>query len=167
MRPTVLLHVFALFALAVFTSVAASPTVNEAVAARNASPIEARAPVPSTRLDARSPNAPRLRKRKQLVLTEEERISQYLCPQPMRACPISPESQPTTVEQWIQEGFECVDDHEDLTSCGGCGMTNAKFDCTAIEGALGVSCVVGGCRVDSCARGYTRSRNGKYCVRTY
>ncbi|KAI0686639.1 hypothetical protein BC835DRAFT_1287841 [Cytidiella melzeri] len=103
---------------------------------------------------------------KQKVVSQQELVSQYLCPRPMLACPISPESHPLTIEQWIHDGFECVDDHEDLTSCGGCGLIDVQYDCTAVKGALGVSCVVGACRVDSCMRGYTLALDGRSCVRT-
>ncbi|KAI0348228.1 hypothetical protein BDW22DRAFT_1309834, partial [Trametopsis cervina] len=137
---------------------------------RDPSPVEARAPAPAPS-NARRTNQARapapsgaLRKRKQQVLSPEEAISQHLCPRPMRACPLSPASAPTTLEEWISDGFECVDNSEDLTSCGGCGLSEPQYDCTSIEGAVGVSCVIGTCHVDSCAEGYVRSLDGKSCV---
>ncbi|KAI0094389.1 hypothetical protein BDY19DRAFT_863518, partial [Irpex rosettiformis] len=92
-------------------------------------------------------------------------VSQFLCPKPLRVCPISAETHPTNLEQWIHDGFECVDDREDLTSCGGCGLSDSKYDCTAIEGAVGVSCVIGECRVDSCAKGFTVALDHKACLK--
>lgn len=88
------------------------------------------APVPSgyyKRAPAPAPSGYRKRDEpQQQPITGEKSISQYLCPRPMRACPVSPQSSPVTVEQLIQEGFECVDDREDLTSCGGCGLSDSK-----------------------------------------
>ena len=98
--------------------------------ARRASPVEARSPMPSParRREARElePSAKPLRKRKQHILNEQELISEYLCPRPLALCPVSPQASPKTVLEWIREGFECVDQDEDLTSCGGCGINDAK-----------------------------------------
>lgn len=88
------------------------------------------APVPSgyyKRAPAPAPSGYRKRDEpQQQPITGEKSISQYLCPRPMRACPVSPQSSPITVEQLLQEGFECVDDREDLMSCGGCGLSDSK-----------------------------------------
>ena len=77
------------------------------------------APVPSGYLHKRDAQP-------QQIIVNEELVSRFLCPNPMRACPISPEDHPATVEEWIHTGFECVDDREDLTSCGGCGLADSK-----------------------------------------
>lgn len=122
-----------------------------------------RAPAPS--LAARSPK-PSAGLSKRAVQETLVNPATLLCPYKQTACPIDSESSPTTLQEWMDKGFECVDFKEDLTSCGGCGITDAKHDCTAIEGSDGVSCVVGNCRVDSCLEGFTRSLDGKSCVRS-
>lgn len=55
-------------------------------------------------------------------------------------------------------GFECLDIRSDIESCGGCafplpGATKGT-DCTAVFGALDVSCQQGKCVVESCLEGY-------------
>ncbi|KAH9929826.1 uncharacterized protein B0H18DRAFT_873667, partial [Fomitopsis serialis] len=99
------------------------------------------------------------------VVPPEADISPILCPLSMAACPIS-EAVPTSLEEWVQQGFECVDLREDLTSCGGCGAVDVQHDCTAIPNALGVSCEVGTCRVQSCRPGFTPALDGKGCIST-
>ncbi|KAI0785419.1 hypothetical protein BC629DRAFT_1440504 [Irpex lacteus] len=126
------------------------------------------APVPSgyyKRAPAPAPSGYRKRDEpQQQPITGEKSISQYLCPRPMRACPVSPQSSPVTVEQLIQEGFECVDDREDLTSCGGCGLSDSKYDCTTIEGAVGV--LHRRCMPRRHLRaGYTLALDGKTCLK--
>ncbi|KAH9828680.1 uncharacterized protein C8Q71DRAFT_681472, partial [Rhodofomes roseus] len=97
------------------------------------------------------------------VVPPEADVSPILCPQSMAVCPIT-ETIPDTLEKWVSEGFECVDLREDLTSCGGCGIVDAQYDCTAISNALGVSCEVGTCRVHSCKPGFTLALDGKSCI---
>jgi len=139
--------------------------------------IVARSPSPSHTLEARAPQpsvtkrGPRV-KRKQIPLSPEEEMSHHLCPLGMSVCPMPSESSalttrpvPTTLLQWIQEGFECADLDYDLTSCGGCGSVNARHDCTTIPNALGVSCMEGACRVETCKPGFTLAAGGRTCVR--
>ncbi|EMD42250.1 hypothetical protein CERSUDRAFT_110777 [Gelatoporia subvermispora B] len=147
------------------------------LAARAPGPsLAARAPVPSAgtkRHDARAP-VPSSGFKKRSTLEQQPiasigDISRHLCPSKMSVCPIthSPDastSTPTTILEWIEDGFECVDFDADLTSCGGCGSFDAKYDCTTVPGALGVSCVAGGCRVDSCKSGYVPASDNKSCV---
>lgn len=54
----------------------------------------------------------------EIVLSPDE-ASAHLCPESMTVCPITGTA-PSTLSGWIQEGYECVDTQEDLTSCGGC-----------------------------------------------
>lgn len=123
-----LIHVLS-FALAIASPIVALPSSD--AAARDAAPLAARAPTPSLAVrapgpSARSNSSPAKRALKQKPLTPEEAMSQHLCPSPMRACAIDAGAQPTTLLQWIQEGFECVDPLEDLTSCGGCGVVDIQ-----------------------------------------
>ncbi|EKM61526.1 uncharacterized protein PHACADRAFT_248197 [Phanerochaete carnosa HHB-10118-sp] len=168
MHLSTLIHIFALLALAIVSPIVALPSNDATLVARSAPSLQARASTPS--LIARSPvpsGALKKRALRQKPLTPEEAISQQLCPTPMRVCSIDAQSSPTTLTEWIRDGFECVDTFEDLTSCGGCGSVDTKYDCTAIKGAHAVSCVVGQCRIDSCTKGYTPSLDGKSCVWTY
>ncbi|KAL1410696.1 hypothetical protein Q8F55_001638 [Vanrija albida] len=55
------------------------------------------------------------------------------------------------------DGFECVDVLHDLESCGGCPGVDG-VDCTTIEGASDVSCVLGKCKVHACDEGLTLTR---------
>lgn len=121
MRPASLLSAVTLVALAALSPMSvALPADTGDLAARSPSQLEAREAIPS-------PEARRsLAKRKQRVMTEEELISHYLCPQPMRVCPLTNVSRPSTLEEWISEGYECVDDFEDLTSCGGCSTVDDR-----------------------------------------
>lgn len=121
MRPATLFYAFALVAFTVFTTVTAAPSNNDALAARTSSPVlEARAPAPEPSIVRRRS----LRKRKQRVMSEEDIISDHLCPKPLRVCPLSKESRPSTMAEWIDEGFECVNHEEDLYSCGGCSTVD-------------------------------------------
>ncbi|OBZ79645.1 Protein priA [Grifola frondosa] len=135
---------------------------------------EARAPTPSApsrRYEARAPapsNSKRhVREQEPIIPTVD--LSAYLCPEFMSVCPLEGAaralaSEPASMLELVQNGFECVDFREDLTSCGGCGSIEARYDCTAIPGALGVSCIAGGCRVHSCKVGYSLTPDGKSCV---
>ena len=42
----------------------------------------------------------------------------------------------------------------------------SSYDCTSIEGSRTVSCVAGGCQIDSCRQGYTLAPDGHSCLRT-
>ncbi|OCH95732.1 hypothetical protein OBBRIDRAFT_499786 [Obba rivulosa] len=137
--------------------------------------LAARAPTPSAgtkRHDVRAP-APSSSFKKRSTLEQQpittvDDISRYLCPSKTSVCPIASSGLavaiPATVSEWIEKGFECVDFEADLTSCGGCGSIDAKYDCTIVPGALGVSCVAGACRVDSCKAGYVRAHDNTTCV---
>ncbi|KAH9948233.1 hypothetical protein B0H21DRAFT_258781 [Amylocystis lapponica] len=133
------------------------------------SPLARRAPAPSAakRHDARAPapSAARRSIREQEPISSSH-ISQQLCPAPMSVCPIAGSSAPipASLEAWLADGFQCADFSADLDSCGGCGSTDAQYDCTAIPGALGVSCLVGSCRVDSCKPGFSLTPDAKSCV---
>ncbi|CAL1694647.1 unnamed protein product [Somion occarium] len=122
-------------------------------------------PSPSKRESRTTSDSYTLVKRDQLRLVDED-ISDELCPFSLTVCPLTSHSRPTSLTGWIQEGFECVDTESDLNSCGGCGTVNQTHDCTTIPGAVGVSCMTGSCRVDSCQPGYNRTSNGKTCVRS-
>ncbi|KAI0931626.1 hypothetical protein AcW2_000472 [Taiwanofungus camphoratus] len=170
---TVLFSAVGFAVLAVLSSPAAARPSDSALNARNANPVAARAPAPSAarRHEARAP-VPSNYKRsmhEQQAITPVGDISQQLCPLSMAACPISSisgtlASSPVSLSEWIEQGFECVDFSEDLTSCGGCGSVDAQYDCTAVPNALHVSCNVGSCRVDSCKPGYSLAPDGKTCV---
>ncbi|THH29050.1 hypothetical protein EUX98_g5135 [Antrodiella citrinella] len=165
MRST-LYTALSLLSLAIFAQASALPDASVVALSSSPSPaLEARAPQPSNA--KRSPHS----KRKQTPLSPEEQMSRHLCPLGMNVCPIPLENLntvpliPTTLLKWIEEGFECVDLQEDLTSCGGCGSVNASHDCTTIPNALGVSCIAGVCHVDTCKSGFTLAADGKTCVR--
>ncbi|KAJ3473835.1 hypothetical protein NLI96_g12799 [Meripilus lineatus] len=58
-------------------------------------------------------------------------FSRDLCPYGMTACPINAVqghtcSKPTSLLDWIREGFECTDVQVDLNSCGGCGSVDRR-----------------------------------------
>lgn len=57
-------------------------------------------------------------------------ISSYLCPGVLDACPVAPSgsllSEPISLAEWIQAGFECVDFATDLKACGGCSAVEAR-----------------------------------------
>lgn len=97
-----------------------------------------------------SPNPSQLAKR-ELVLAEalkrstqaapwESLDDSVLCPAGESACPIFPRN----------SSYECVDLSFSLESCGGCASVGEGQDCTAIKGALGVTCQMGECMVFSC-----------------
>ncbi|KZT73285.1 hypothetical protein DAEQUDRAFT_662375 [Daedalea quercina L-15889] len=160
---------FALFSAAVFAAVLALCPVSVAAAAtkRNDNPP---GPQPSNTQNHQGDNDFRVvRKRDgslQLpVVPPEADLSPILCPLSMNVCPIS-ETVPTTLEEWVEHGYECVDVREDLNSCGGCGSVDVQYDCTAIPNALGISCEVGACRVHSCKPGFTLALDGTSCVST-
>ncbi|KAI0783133.1 hypothetical protein C8Q75DRAFT_707670, partial [Abortiporus biennis] len=125
------------------------------------------APVPSYHHGHRRPRD--LEKREQEPLSQEE-SSSLLCPVG-DVCPVSgsvkagsvKNETPRTLLEWTRDGFECVDFKFDLTSCGGCGSMDSKFDCTAIAGSKDVSCDMGTCQVHTCEKGFTRSADGKSC----
>ncbi|PCH34270.1 hypothetical protein WOLCODRAFT_135598 [Wolfiporia cocos MD-104 SS10] len=158
-------------AIAVLPSPAAALPSDSVLSARNPSPavpVVPRAPGPSPawrRHEARAPVPSNYKrsKREQLPIAPVQDISQQLCPLSMSVCPLSA-SKPGSLSEWIEQGFECVDLTEDLTSCGGCGSLDTQYDCTAIPGALGVSCQASNCRVHSCKSGFTLAPDGKTCV---
>ncbi|KAI0076062.1 hypothetical protein K474DRAFT_1675880 [Panus rudis PR-1116 ss-1] len=156
----------ALSLVALFTvgQVSALPSPDASVEARNASPspaLQARSPAPSGAYKKRS-----MTKRQQRPLSPVEELSRQLCPFGMSVCPISSSSSPSTLLGWIHDGYECVYHDSDLNSCGGCGTVNVSHDCTTIPNAVGVSCVSGQCRVDSCKSGFTLAEDGKTCVQS-
>ncbi|KAH8094724.1 hypothetical protein BXZ70DRAFT_1010014 [Cristinia sonorae] len=170
---TILFATLSLSASLALLQVSALPSPSPALIARDGSPtpvtLEARSPQPSNA--KRGP-----RKRNQIPLSPEEQMSRHLCPSGMSVCPITSDSDlaaniipfvPTTLLKWIEEGFECADFGSDLTSCGGCGSVNVRYDCTAVPNALGVSCVEGACRVHSCKAGFHLAADGKTCVRAH
>ncbi|KZT08785.1 uncharacterized protein LAESUDRAFT_676206 [Laetiporus sulphureus 93-53] len=129
--------------------------------------VQARAPGPSHGHDPHNDRRAAAvqrgpQKREQQLIPAVQDVT-HLCPLSMSACPIS-SSVPLSLMEWIEQGFECVDLSEDLNSCGGCGSVDTQFDCTAIPNALAVSCVVGGCHVDSCKTGYAIAADSKTCV---
>ncbi|KAK7695107.1 hypothetical protein QCA50_002297 [Cerrena zonata] len=153
---------------------ARSPLPSRALGARSPLPsraYEARSPIPSRALEARAPKPSRAFDRRstleeeQIAMSEEEMISNALCPYALTACPNNPNSRPTSIESWLREGFECVDVQSDLNSCGGCATVSESRDCTTIPNAVGVSCIAGSCRIDSCQSGFVQSINGTSCVR--
>ncbi|KZV88356.1 hypothetical protein EXIGLDRAFT_578118, partial [Exidia glandulosa HHB12029] len=59
--------------------------------------------------------------------------------------------------------WECLDVLSNLESCGGCPLLSSTLtgehhptgvDCTAIEGVLDVSCLLGRCAVSRCGKGF-------------
>lgn len=65
----------------------------------------------------------------QEALTHSDDFSRDLCPLGMTACPITAApghtcSAPTSLLEWIREGYECTDVRMDLNSCGGCGSVD-------------------------------------------
>ncbi|KZO96872.1 hypothetical protein CALVIDRAFT_536788 [Calocera viscosa TUFC12733] len=72
------------------------------------------------------------------------------------------------------KGKICVDPMTNLESCGGCSISDefgfaAGTDCTALEGALDVSCVKGNCLISSCKANYgvVQTSKGMQCVKDY
>ncbi|KZO95956.1 hypothetical protein CALVIDRAFT_564237 [Calocera viscosa TUFC12733] len=68
------------------------------------------------------------------------------------------------------QGWQCVDVQSSATSCGGCAIPSqlseaVGTDCTAIDGAGDVSCVMGSCRVETCTEGWAVRADGAACVR--
>jgi hypothetical protein len=110
-------------------------------------------------------------------------LSVLLCPSGTHACPLDDSPMPVTLLDWM---YECVDFSSDLTSCGGCSALDHRCgifsrgsmllqyadhleisrDCTAIPNALAVSCVRGGCEVQSCEPGHVPSSDGQTCIST-
>lgn len=128
MRSTAFISTLALLAVAAVNPVVARPGGEPSLVARAPSPsLVARAPSPSLAARAPAPSGSFTKRAlRQKPLSPEEAVAQQLCPGTMRACPIDAQSSPATLLEWIQEGFECVDPQEDLTSCGGCGTTDIK-----------------------------------------
>ncbi|KAL1410706.1 hypothetical protein Q8F55_001648 [Vanrija albida] len=87
------------------------------------------------------------------------------CPQFQKACRTSAYTGKNALLVQLDEGnyrgYECVDVLNDLESCGGCPDVDG-VDCTTIEGASDVSCVLGKCKVHACDRGL--SLVGGVCV---
>jgi len=154
-------------ALATFGEASAVPGAD--LNARALPNLEARAPTPV--VEARSPKpSRRSTKRTQEKLTPEDHFSIHLCPFEMSVCPLPSTDAvttkaPVTLLGWIADGFECVDFGYDLTSCGGCGSLDVRYDCTSIPHALpGVSCSVGKCKVTGCEAGYRLATDGASCI---
>jgi len=65
-------------------------------------------------------------------------------------------------------GFDCVDVANDPESCGDCVSTEdapgTGRDCTAIPGVSIVQCKRGGCLIESCRKGFTKSADGQACM---
>ncbi|PSS36802.1 hypothetical protein PHLCEN_2v1346 [Hermanssonia centrifuga] len=131
MRATTIISTFCVLACTIYSPASALPSNSGSLAARAPSPsIVARAPQPSSarRMEARAPmpSASLKKKREQhVIVSAEEQISRQLCPTPMSVCPIT-SARPSTLLGWIADGYECVDQQEDLTSCGGCGIVDTK-----------------------------------------
>ncbi|GAA6020158.1 hypothetical protein JCM11491_005548 [Sporobolomyces phaffii] len=101
------------------------------------------------------------------------------CPPGELACPISGS---TTYQDALKQhlegnvtvqgimagdgGYECINVHEALDSCGGCASTGEGKDCTKIRGASGVGCAESRCVVFSCRPGWKVSMSGESCVRS-
>jgi len=88
---------------------------------------------------------------------DASRYAQF-CPMGLTACPVAGAS-------GLSSDFECLDTANELESCGGCASIGKGQDCTAITGAWNVGCELGSCAVYTCAPGFKRSRNGKFCTR--
>ncbi|KZV95035.1 hypothetical protein EXIGLDRAFT_834600, partial [Exidia glandulosa HHB12029] len=70
--------------------------------------------------------------------------------------------------------WECLDVLSNLESCGGCPLLSSTLtgehhptgvDCTAIEGVLDVSCLLGRCAVSRCGKGFKVHVDGTTCVK--
>jgi len=69
-------------------------------------------------------------------------------------------------------GYDCVDVHNDLESCGGCvdesrdgrRSEDGGRDCSAIPHIDAVRCEGNRCIIDSCRRGFVKSVDGEHCV---
>ncbi|GBE77258.1 hypothetical protein SCP_0101310 [Sparassis crispa] len=85
------------------------------------------APSAVPRHQARSPQPSGAARRS---IPEQESLVNHLCPSSMTACPISSSSSlasiPTSLAEWLEDGFECVDFSADLVSCGGCSSLDTK-----------------------------------------
>ncbi|EIM92630.1 uncharacterized protein STEHIDRAFT_46142 [Stereum hirsutum FP-91666 SS1] len=91
-------------------------------------------------------------------------LSKKLCPSELSVCPLST-SHPNTLDELLSNGFECVDFQTDLESCGGCGILEPSHNCMEIPGVQSVSCVIGGCQVNTCESGWVVSAAGNSCER--
>ncbi|GBE85220.1 hypothetical protein SCP_0704060 [Sparassis crispa] len=92
-------------------------------------------------------------------------IKRQLCPKDHKNCPVYGMSG--------LRGYECVDIHNDLESCGGCAGNDSPFgqraedggrDCSAIPNVDFVSCQGGKCIIENCSEGYVLSANGEECT---
>jgi hypothetical protein len=53
-----------------------------------------------------------------------------------------------------QAGYECLDVSSNLEACGGC-PGEGGVDCTALYGAVDVTCRKGRCHIEECEEGLT------------
>ncbi|EJU03039.1 hypothetical protein DACRYDRAFT_106217 [Dacryopinax primogenitus] len=72
------------------------------------------------------------------------------------------------------KGRFCIDPMTNLEACGGCSLPDEfgyapGTDCTALEGALDVSCQAGNCLISSCRTGFgvVHTSRGMQCVKDY
>jgi len=121
----------------------------------------ARAPQPSHRAKRAENSQERLKG----ITGAEIDFSPYLCPVPASACPIDKmTAAPSSVAEWHNVGFECVDFQNELKSCGGCASLSKGTDCTTIPGAHHVACSMGRCLAHSCKTGFTLDTSTHTCV---
>jgi hypothetical protein len=76
------------------------------------------------------------------------------CAAAFTSCPIAGRTQ----------AFECLDTQSNVESCGGCTSTDQGIDCTSIESAEDVACVMGQCVVNVCQPGWKVGANATECV---
>ncbi|KAL7410749.1 hypothetical protein BDY24DRAFT_417604 [Mrakia frigida] len=97
------------------------------------------------------------RRRERLLMERREKIARdhALCPADLTPCPVG----------FARDGgYECLDVHTELESCGGCRSTGLGIDCSALPGVRlgGTTCAEGRCVVSACRRGF-RLEKGR-CV---
>lgn len=86
---------------------------------------------------------------------KRSQVALGLCPIGLSACPISPFSS--------SKGYECIDTHEEIESCGGCSTTGEGINCNTVPGVKFAGCAAGQCLAFSCEKGFKLTADQK-CV---
>lgn len=83
------------------------------------------------------------------------------CPNGQTACPIS-----HVISFTPSTPYECLDIHQEISSCGGCVTLGEGTDCSGLRGARSSGCSGGKCTIFSCARGFQLSQQNQTCTRS-
>ncbi|KAG8991754.1 hypothetical protein FRB95_009903 [Tulasnella sp. JGI-2019a] len=106
--------------------------------------------------------------RAQMEIQKPSPMEEFLCPKPTMACPTvekgSLAPRLSSLMDWFNVGFECVEAMEDISNCGGCTNLGSGQNCKMIPSALTATCTDGACQVTRCARGFTPDDEEAACV---